>query len=276
MHGGSRCAPIRSSFLRLPVREAILANKKMIISTLGGLLLLDSINGKKDPIWKMMGILFKPHPWHGIPIGDNSPEILRAYIEIVPSDTVKYELEKETGYLRVDRPQRFSNVCPSMYGLIPQTYASDNVAAYCNEKNNRFDIVGDGDPLDICVLSEKMITQGGITLEAIPIGGFRMIDGNEADDKIIAVMKNDAIYGGLKNIDECPNEILERLRHYFLTYKEIPGAKTSRCEITHTYDREEAYEVIRRSRIDYESRFGRIEEMLTTALRGPDDHEEEE
>lgn len=82
-----------------------------------------------------------------------------------------------------------------MYGLIPQTFCAENVAAYCDEKTGRKGIVGDGDPLDICVLAEKTITMGGITLEAIPIGGLRMLDGDEADDKIIAVMKGDAIYG---------------------------------------------------------------------------------
>lgn len=216
----------------------------------------------------MMSVLFKPHPWHGIPIGENAPNSITAFIEIVPTDTVKYEIEKKTGYLKVDRPQRFSNICPTMYGLIPQTYSSDRVAALCNMKTNRFDIVGDGDPLDICVLAEKPVTHGNIILEAIPIGGFRMIDGNEADDKIIAVLKSDQIYGSIKSVSEVPISIIERLKHYFLTYKEIPGATTARCEITHIYDSEEAFEVIKRSQEDYQARFGRIEEMLTSVLRG--------
>jgi inorganic pyrophosphatase len=223
---------------------------------------------KKDPIWKMMGLLFKPHPWHGIPIGDNAPDRVTVFIEIVPTDTVKYEIDKTTGYLKVDRPQRFSNVCPSMYGLIPQTFCAENVAAYCDEKTGRKGIIGDGDPLDVCVLCEKTITMGGITLEAIPIGGLRMIDGDEADDKIIAVLKGDAIYGGMRDLHECPPLLVERLRHYFLTYKDIPGSSKAQTEITHVYGREEAHEVIRRSQIDYESRFGGIEDMLTEILRG--------
>lgn len=229
--------------------------------------------GKKDPIWRMMGVLYQPHPWHGVPAGDDAPERVTAYIEIVPTDTVKYELEKTSGFLKVDRPQRFSNVVPSMYGFVPQTYCSDRVAAKCNEANKRFDVVGDGDPLDICVLSEKAITQGGILLEAIPIGGFRMIDGNEADDKIIAVMKNDLVYGDMRNIDECPETIIERLQHYFLTYKDMPGEKRH-CEITHTYNREEALDVVKRSMEDYHARFGAIEDMLSSALR--DFHPEDE
>lgn len=225
---------------------------------------------KKDPIWRMMGILFKPHPWHGISVGEDAPEKITAYIELVPSDAVKYELDKTTGYLKVDRPQRFSNVCPSMYGFIPQTYSSDRVAQYCNEKTKRFDIIGDGDPLDICVLAEKMITNGDIILEAIPVGGFRMIDGNEADDKIIAVMSNDAMFGNIRNIEDVNERIIERLRHYFLTYKQIPGQEKAHVEITHTYGREEAMEVIKRSQEDYQARFGRIEEMLTNVLRDPE------
>ena len=73
------------------------------------------------PFGKTPGLLYKPHPWHGVPLGDEAPEEVTVYVEIVPTDTVKYEVDKRTGYLMVDRPQRFSNVCPSLYGLIPQT-----------------------------------------------------------------------------------------------------------------------------------------------------------
>jgi anti-sigma regulatory factor (Ser/Thr protein kinase) len=76
-------------------------------------------------------LLFKPHPWHGIPIGDDAPRTVTCFIEIVPTDTVKYELDKETGYLKVDRPQKFSNICPSLYGFIPQTYCGERVGAFC-------------------------------------------------------------------------------------------------------------------------------------------------
>ncbi len=220
-----------------------------------------------DPIWKLMGLLFKPHPWHGIPIGNDAPSIVTTFIEIVPTDTIKYEIDKETGYLKVDRPQRFSNVIPSMYGLVPQTFCGERVAEFCEEKTGRKGIIGDGDPLDICVLSEKPITHGNLILQAIPIGGFRMLDGNEADDKIIAVLKGDAVYSSMKEIDDCPSSVIERLKHYFLTYKELPGQSVPKCEITHTYGKEEAYEVIKRSQEDYHSRFGSIEKMLTDVLR---------
>lgn len=197
----------------------------------------------------------RAHPWHGVSIGAEAPDIVTAYIEIVPSDTVKYELDKESGILKVDRPQEFSNVYPTLYGLIPQTYCGDQVAEFCMEKASRSGIVGDGDPLDVCVLAEKSITHGDILLRVIPIGGLRMIDGDESDDKIIAVMEGDAIYGHMQHIHECPPALIERLRHYFLTYKDAPGARQRIAEITHVYGRDEAREIIERSRADYANLF---------------------
>ncbi len=198
--------------------------------------------------------IFKAHPWHGIPIGEHAPHQVTAFIEIVPTDTVKYEIDKQTGYLKIDRPQLFSNTLPALYGFIPQTFCGEKVGEFCSQKTGREKIVGDGDPLDICVLTEKEIPRGDIILQAIPIGGFRMIDKNEADDKIIAVLKGDAIYGNWTDISDCPKPIIERLRHYFLTYKYIPGQEASnKCEITHVYSREEACEVIKISRYDYKN-----------------------
>lgn len=199
--------------------------------------------------------LYKPHPWHGIPIGDNCPASITAYIEMVPNDTVKYEIDKLTGYRKVDRPQKFSNIVPALYGFIPQTYCDEKVREFAALKSGKEVTKGDGDPLDICVLTERNITSGDIILEAIPIGGFRMIDKGEADDKIIAVLKSDEIYGNLKDVSECPQTLINRLKHYFLTYKTIPGSENNAVEITHTYNREEAHEVIRRSISDYNNKF---------------------
>ncbi len=205
--------------------------------------------------------LFRAHPWHGVHIGDDAPDVVMAYIEIVPSDTVKYELDKPTGHLKVDRPQKFSNVYPTLYGLIPQTYCGEKIAEYCMEKASREGIVGDGDPLDICVLTEKAITHGDILLPVTAIGGLRMIDGEEADDKILAVMRGDAIYGHITDVHQCPPTMVERLKHYFLTYKDAPGAKKRNCEITHVYGREEAHEVIERSMADYTARYGDLKKL---------------
>lgn len=193
------------------------------------------------------------HPWHGVPIGENAPEAVTAFIEIVPTDTVKYEIDKETGFLKIDRPQLFSNAMPSLYGFIPQTYCGEEIARYATEQSGRDIPEGDGDPLDVCVLTEKEIPHGNIILQAIPIGGIRLIDKGEADDKIIAVLKNDALYGNWKDISDCPKSVLNRLVHYFLTYKNIPGEEKAVIEIESVYGRDIAHEVIRKSRQDYRS-----------------------
>lgn len=199
--------------------------------------------------------LFKPHPWHGIPIGESCPKVVTAYIEMVPGDTVKYEIDKVTGYRKVDRPQKFSNYVPALYGFLPQTYCGEKVREFAALKSALNVLRGDGDPLDICVLTERNITSGDIILEAIPIGGFRMIDKGEADDKIIAVLKQDEVYGKLKDVSECPATLIDRLKHYFLTYKNMPGHENKAVEITHTYGVEEAQEVILRSIADYNAKF---------------------
>ncbi|MEK6282366.1 MAG: inorganic pyrophosphatase [Acidobacteriota bacterium] len=199
--------------------------------------------------------LFQAHPWHGVSPGDNAPEAVNAYIEIVPTDAVKYELDKASGHLRVDRPQRFSSMCPSLYGFIPQTYCGDRVAQLCAERTGVANIEGDGDPLDICVLTEKTFAQGSFFLTAKPIGGLRMIDGRQADDKIIAVLDADLAYGHLKDISECPKALIDRLQHYFLSYKQLPGEAPRRVEIAAVYDRIEAFDVITRSFRDYQAQF---------------------
>jgi inorganic pyrophosphatase len=220
----------------------------------------------KSELWKLMQMMFKSHPWHGVSIGGQWPDVVTTYIEIVTTDTVKYEIDKTTGILKIDRPQRFSNITPSLYGFIPQTFCAERVGELCSERTGRPGIIGDGDPLDICVLAEKAITHGDILLQAVPIGGLRMIDGDEADDKIIAVMKGDAAYGVWRDINDCPASLIERLQHYFLTYKMAPGTTGDVCEITHVYDRAEAHECIRRSRDDYLAHYGDIEGMLAAAL----------
>lgn len=198
---------------------------------------------------------FKAHPWHGISYGNKAPDIITCFIEMVPADQIKYEIDKASGYRKVDRPQKFSNIVPALYGFVPQTYCGELVAELANLKTNRTTIIGDGDPLDICVLTERNIPTGDIIMEAIPIGGFRMIDKNEADDKIIAVMAKDEIYNQWKDITDVPEPIINRLRHYFLTYKTIPGESNAIVEITETYGREVAHDVIRRSMADYNKAF---------------------
>lgn len=212
---------------------------------------------------ELFKLLFQAHPWHGVSPGPKAPAELAAYIEIVPTDPVKYELDKGSGHLRVDRPQRFSSMCPTLYGFIPQTFCGDEVAALCAERTGLTGIEGDGDPMDICVLSEKAFAHGSFFLQAKPIGGLRMIDGQQADDKIIAVLSADVAYGHIEDISACPKGLVDRLTHYFLTYKQLPGEAPRRVEIAAVYNREEALDVIARSIRDYRQRFGEPELRVT-------------
>jgi inorganic pyrophosphatase len=219
----------------------------------------------RERAWDLLHLLFKPHPWHGVPIGPDAPGMVTAYVEIVPSDTVKFEIDKPTGLLKVDRPQQFSNVCPTLYGFLPQTYCGDRVAALSRARTGRETVEGDGDPLDICILTENAFPRGDVLLQACPIGGLHMLDHDEADDKILAVLKGDVAFGQIRDIGELPHAQIDRLKHYFLTYKSLPG-DTSAVQITHTYGREEAYQVIERSREDYAERFPDLKGRFFAAL----------
>src|SRR5215510_4195951 len=199
--------------------------------------------------------LFQAHPWHGVTPGPRTPELVNAYIEIVPTDAVKYELDKWSGHLRVDRPQRFSSMSPTLYGFIPQTFCGREVGELCELRTGRSGIEGDKDPMDICVLSEKTFAYGGFFLNARPIGGLRMIDGNQADDKIIAVLESDLAYGQVMEVRDVPPGLIDRLKHYFLSYKQFPGDKPKKVEIADVYDRLEALDVISRSLRDYRTEF---------------------
>jgi inorganic pyrophosphatase len=209
----------------------------------------------EDPTKRPSARLVLAHPWHGLTPGNDAPEMVNAYIEIVPTDAVKYELDKESGHLHVDRPQRFSSMCPSLYGFIPQTFCGEEVAKLCAERTGAVDIKGDRDPMDICVLTEKTFAQGNFFLNAKPIGGLRMIDGEQADDKIISILESDLAYGHIRDIGECPKALVDRLKHYFLSYKQLPGDAPRRVEIVDVYDAEEALDVIRRSLLDYQNKF---------------------
>ena len=197
---------------------------------------------------------WRRHPWHGLEaVPEDADEgIVQAYIEMLPSDTVKYELDKESGFLMVDRPQRTSATPPALYGFIPKTYCAEEVAKRCEGVT-----VADGDPLDICIYSERLINRADIILNARVVGGIQMIDGGEADDKIIAVLEGDNIWGGVTDIIDLPAIKTERLQHYFSTYKLIPG-KTVDIKVDCVYGREEALKVIEAARKDYDNHFGNL------------------
>ena len=222
----------------------------------------------KEEVKKIVDLMskrFASHPWHGVELGEKSPEIVNAYIEIIPADTIKYEIDKASGLPMVDRPQKLSNNMPCLYGFVPKTLCDDRVAAFANEKTNRTNIVGDNDPLDICVLSERGFLHNGILCEAKVIGGLRMIDGGEADDKIIAVLKNDQAYGHFNDISEMPQMVIDRVRHFFLTYKDLDGGAKN-VEVTHVYGKEEAFEVIKLASEDYDAKYGNVTESLVEAI----------
>jgi inorganic pyrophosphatase len=217
---------------------------------------------------RLLGLMFQAHPWHGIPPGDAAAGVVNVYVEIVPTDAVKYELDKASGHLRVDRPQRFSSFPPTLYGFIPQTFCGDRVGELCREcTGGDAEIRGDGDPMDICVLTERPAAHANFLVRAVPVGGLRMVDGDEADDKIVAVLENDVAYGHIEDISQAPPGLVERLQHYFLTYKQLPQESPRRVEIADVYDREAALKTIRASVEDYRDRYGAPEERVSELKR---------
>ncbi len=194
---------------------------------------------------------YRAHPWHGLPIGDAAPEVVDAYIEITPFDTVKYEIDKRTGYLRVDRPQGSSALPPTLYGFIPRTYCADRVAALTPHAE-----IGDHDPLDICVLSQQRIDRAEIVVPARVVGGIQLLDDGEADDKIVALLESDSVFNYASNLKNLPTAVVNRIVHYFATYKmDITGEKENSIEVVGTYGAEHAKEVIEASMADYEEMF---------------------
>lgn len=194
--------------------------------------------------------LWRPHPWHGIPAGKKPPRLVNAYIEITPFDGIKYEIDKETGYLKVDRPQLSSSLPPALYGFVPRTYCGKKVGALSPGAKH-----GDRDPLDICVLSERPIGRAEVVVPARVIGGLRMLDRGEADDKIIAVLESDPYYLDVKDIQDLSAVLRRRIEHYFLTYKSLPGEPKA-TRIDKVYGVKEAEKVIRASLEDYIAEFG--------------------
>jgi inorganic pyrophosphatase len=204
--------------------------------------------GRKHPPPRRIN-RFRPHPWHGLEVGPEPPEVLNAFIEITPFDLMKYEVDKVSGYLRVDRPQRSSAQHPTLYGFVPRTLCGERVRKLAPSARR-----GDGDPLDICVLSERAIARTEIIVRARVIGGLQMIDHGEADDKLIAVLENDYVWGGARSISDVPAVLVERLEHYFLTYKLVPG-RHPRAHVARVYSHGHALRVVRAAIADYEEAF---------------------
>jgi inorganic pyrophosphatase len=195
--------------------------------------------------------LFRPHPWHGLDTGPAPPERLNVFVEITPYDLIKYEVDKVSGYLHVDRPQRGSSHPPALYGFVPRTYCGDRVKALCPGSR-----AGDGDPLDIMVLSERPIARNEVIVRARVVGGLQMVDNGEADDKIIAVLESDFVWGEARDVKDLPKVLIERLEHYFLTYKLVPG-ESPKADIRRVYGLKHAVKVVNASIEDYKSSFSK-------------------
>jgi len=150
------------------------------------------------------------HPWHDVPVGTDAPDVFNAIIEIPQGGKVKYELDKQTGMLRVDRMLYSSVVYPANYGFIPRSYADD------------------GDPLDVLVLAQEEVDPLSI-LRARPIGLMSMIDDDEEDAKIICIHMDDPAFNDYWHIKELPDHRLRELRRFFQDYKALED-KTVRVQ----------------------------------------------
>lgn len=198
--------------------------------------------------------LYTTHPWHSIELKNNDNSY-NAFVEICPNDGLKYELCKKTGLLKVDRPQKYSNSCPCLYGFLPQTLSDEESSLYCSKKTNIKNLKGDSDPLDICVFT-NFKANNGIIVKTKIIGGLRLIDGGEVDDKIIAVLCDDPVYGKINDIKQFDKDLLEILKHYFLTYKGVKGTKIhKKVKIVEHYGKKEAIKIISLAELDYKNKF---------------------
>src|SRR5690606_16123458 len=127
---------------------------------------------------------------------------------------------------------------PALYGFVPRTYCGERVAALCPGAQR-----GDGDPLDICVLSERAITRSEVIVPARVVGGIQLLDRGEADDKLIAVLEGDLIWSEARDLEDLPTILVERLEHYFSTYKLVPGADVQ-IQVQRVFGAEHAARVV--------------------------------
>lgn len=177
--------------------------------------------------------MYTLHPWHGAEYGDKAPQIINALIEIPQGSKSKYEIDKKTGLLKLDRVIYSSFHYPVNYGFIPQTLGQDN------------------DPLDILVICSESI-QPLCLVEATVIGNMQMIDNGEIDDKIIAVASKDPAVNYISNVNELPQHFIAVLRNYFEQYKVLENKKV---EIDEFQDKEAAYKVIETAISFYKTNF---------------------
>jgi inorganic pyrophosphatase len=177
------------------------------------------------------------HPWHGAHFGDNAPSTVNALIEIPQGSRSKYEVDKTTGLLRLDRVIYSSFQYPINYGFIPQTLGLD------------------GDPLDILVLCSQAI-QSLCLVEANVIGNMQMIDNGQVDDKIIAVAAKDPSVNHISRMEDLPHHFLLELKNFFEQYKVLENKKV---EIDNFQDQLIAYRIIKESIVLYKDTYNNKE-----------------
>ncbi|MBE6604794.1 MAG: inorganic diphosphatase [Ruminococcaceae bacterium] len=172
--------------------------------------------------------------WHDMNPEAITPTDFNAVIEISKDSQCKYELDKHTGLLRLDRVLYTATHYPANYGFIPRTYADD------------------GDPLDVLVLCARPI-QPLTLVQVYPIGVMRMLDDGHTDDKIIAIPFSDPTYNSIRSIDEMPSHIFDEIMHFFSVYKQLENKQTA---VKTLFDREKAEEIIAEAIESYEQTFG--------------------
>ena len=173
------------------------------------------------------------HPWHHVDRGDNPEEKVSSIIEVPKGSQIKYELDKKSGLMRVDRILYSSVHYPANYGFIPRTYADDK------------------DPLDVLVLFSPEIYP--LTLVKVrPIGVVRMVDGGDIDDKIIGVLVNDPTSKDYHSVNDLPSHIFDEIMHFFKVYKQLENKKTA---VKSLYDKDKAIEIIQQAIDDYKAKF---------------------
>lgn len=174
------------------------------------------------------------NPWHDVRIGKESPDVVNAIIEIPTNSRAKYELDKESGLLKMDRVLYSSINYPANYGFIPRTYCDDQ------------------DPLDILVLSQIDVVPMCI-VQAKVIGVMRMLDEGEADDKIIAVALNDMSVNHFNDISELPEHFIKLMRNFFEDYKKLENKSV---KVEDFQNKGVAMEIVEQSIKDYQGKFG--------------------
>jgi len=175
------------------------------------------------------------HPWHDVELGDGAPETVSAVIEIPKGSKTKYELDKESGLIRVDRILYSSVIYPANYGFIPRTYCSDH------------------DPLDILVLGQESVVPLAI-MRAKPIGVMKMLDQGTEDDKIIAVHLDDPEYCIYDSIKQLPPHRMSEVQRFFEDYKKL---EKKSVKVEGFLDREDALNTVRDSIKSYQATFSK-------------------